>query len=441
MSRKKTVGRLESVTLPALSLTNIQAKIDTGADSSSLHCESLSFCKEDKSVQFTVETNDKELKTFTYPVSKMKWVKSSNGIKEYRFYIKTELEIRDQIYRIEVSLTDRSQMKYQMLIGRQFLHNKFLVDVSLAEHSEHEKIKIGILSMGENLYSTQRLFEAARQKGWDVEIINYLKCFTTIENNNLKIFYNGRELSGFDAIIPRIGASQTFFGTAVVRQFELMNVYPLNSSMSITRSRDKLRSQQIFAKHGIDMPKSVFASKVEDVDKIIDEVGGAPLIIKMIEGTQGMGVVLSETKKAAKSVLEAFYNLKVNLLVQEYIAEAGGADIRAFVVGGRVVAAIKRQGNEEDFRSNIHRGGSASGIKLTNEEKKLAIKAARVMGLEVAGVDMIQSKRGPLVLEVNSSPGLEGIEKYSGKDVAKAIMDYLETQIEQTFRKKDILGL
>jgi ribosomal protein S6--L-glutamate ligase len=299
---------------------------------------------------------------------------------------------------------------------------------------------VAILSLGPELYSTKRLYEAAKAKGWDVEVINYLHCYATIEKDNLSIHYNGRNLNDVDAIIPRIGASRTFFGTAVVRQFELMNAMSVNSSLAISRSRDKLRSHQILAKHGLNMPRTIYASKVGDVDDLIQSIGGAPLIIKMLEGTQGVGVVLAETHKAAKSVLEAFYGLKVNLLVQEFIEEAKGADIRAFVVGGKVVGAMKRQGAEGDFRSNIHRGGSAQAIKLSKEERNLAVQAAKVMGLDVAGVDMLQSERGPLLMEVNSSPGLEGIENFTGIDIAGKIMDFIEKQMQTKSTKKDTIG-
>jgi ribosomal protein S6--L-glutamate ligase len=441
---KKTVGRFEKIDLPDLELFNLDAKIDTGADTSSLHCSCIEVNETTKTVRFNLldETHpDYDKKNIEMPVKRMKWVKSSNGQKEYRVYIQTKIVILDTTYNIELSLADRSKMSSPMLIGRRFLHNRFLVDVSKIGSENGKSIKLAILSKGPNLYSTKRLYEAAKQKGWEVEVINYVKCNTTIENENLKIFYNDRELTEIDAIIPRIGASYTFFGAAIVRQFELMDVFSANSSISITRARDKLRCHQILAKHGVGMPKTVFATKVEDVSTIIEQVGGAPLIIKMLEGTQGVGVVLSETKKAAQSVLEAFYGLKVNLLVQEFIEEAKGADLRAFVIDGKVVAAIKRQGLESDFRSNIHRGGSAKQIKLSKEERDLAVKAAKVMGLGIAGVDMLQSARGPLVMEVNASPGLEGIEKATGIDIAGKIMDYIEKQLQKTKRMTDKVGV
>jgi ribosomal protein S6--L-glutamate ligase len=443
MSIKKTVGRFEKVDLPELGLFSMDAKIDTGADGSSIHCHNIELDKGKKTVTFNLldpshlDYNEKKI---TMPVHRMRWVTSSTGHREYRVYIKSSIVVLGESYEIELSLTDRTTMKFPMLLGRKFLHNRFLVDVSKQGAGQEGRVKIGILSLAPNLYSTKRLYEAAKKRGWEVEIINYLNCTTSIERENLTVRFNGRELNDLDAIIPRIGASRTFFGTAVVRQFELMNVFACNSSMAITRSRDKLRSHQILAKHGIDMPRTLFAAKVDDVDEIIRNVGGTPLVIKMLEGTQGIGVVLAETQNAAKSVLEAFYGLKINLLVQEYIEEAKGADIRVLVVGGKVVAAMKRQGLEGEFRSNIHRGGSAKPIKLSREEKSLAIKAAKVTGLAVAGVDMLQSARGPLLMEVNSSPGLEGIEKATGIDVADKIMDYIEQGLQKTVRTSDRIG-
>jgi ribosomal protein S6--L-glutamate ligase len=267
-------------------------------------------------------------------------------------------------------------------------------------------MKIGILSRNANLYSTKRLFEAAKQRGHEAVVIDHLKCSLAAEIGKGTVLYKGESLDDVDCIIPRIGASVTFYGTAVVRQFEIMGTTTLNSSLSIVRSRDKLRSIQIFSTHNVGIPKTVFANHPKEIDMLIKQVGGTPLIIKLLEGTQGIGVVLAETKKAAKSVIEAFYGLKQNILIQEFIAEAGGADIRAFVVNGKVIGAMKRQGADGDFRSNIHRGGSATKVKLSKAEREIALMATKAMGLSVAGVDMLQSSRGPLVLEVNSSPGL-----------------------------------
>ncbi len=287
-------------------------------------------------------------------------------------------------------------------------------------------MKIAVLSQDAKLYSTQRLLEAAKQRGHQAQVVNYLRCYMNITSRRPSIIYQGEPLADFDAIIPRIGASRTFYGTAVVRQFEIMGVFTANESQAISRSRDKLRCLQILAREGIGLPVTGFAHATEDIDGLIEMVGGTPLVIKLLEGTQGIGVVLAETPQAAKSVIEAFRGLQANILVQEFIKEARGADLRCFVIGGKVVAAMKRQGAEGEFRSNLHRGGSAQQVKLTPEERSTAVRSAKAMGLRVAGVDMLQSNHGPVVMEVNSSPGLEGIEKYTELDVAGKIIEYLE---------------
>lgn len=287
-------------------------------------------------------------------------------------------------------------------------------------------MKIGILSRKSSLYSTRRLVEAAKQRSHEVQVIDTLRCYMNIATHRPQIHYRGQPLEGFDAVIPRIGASITFYGTAVLRQFEMMGVFPLNESVAISRSRDKLRSLQLLARKGIGLPVTGFAHSPDDIEDLIKMVGGAPLVIKLLEGTQGIGVVLTETQKAAESVIEAFLGLKTNILVQEYIREAGGADIRCLVIGEKVVASMKRQAKEGEFRSNLHRGGSASLIKITPEERSTAVRAARVMGLNVAGVDVLRSNHGPVVMEVNSSPGLQGIEAATGKDVAGTIIEFIE---------------
>ncbi len=290
-------------------------------------------------------------------------------------------------------------------------------------------MNIKIISRNSNLYSTKRLMEAARERDHTIEVIDPLKCNLIIEKKHPSIFYKSNMLEGTDAVIPRIGASVTFFGTAVVRQFEMMGVFTTTESQALVRSRDKLRSLQILSRARLGMPKTVFTNYSKNVGEVIDHVGGAPLIIKLLEGTQGLGVVLAETKNAAESVIEAFNGLQARVIIQEFIKEAGGADIRVLVVDGHVVGAMKRQGKEGEFRSNLHRGGTASIIELTDEEENAAIKAAKVMGLGVAGVDLLQSSRGPLILEVNSSPGLEGIERATGKDIAKTIIRYIERNV------------
>lgn len=299
-------------------------------------------------------------------------------------------------------------------------------------------MKIAILSRGSDLYSTKSLEDAARKRGHEVEIIDYTKCLVVVEKGKPKVYYQGHSLEGIDAIIPRIGASMTMFGTSVVRQFEMRKTITTAKSIAIEMSRDKLETLQMFSKLNIGIPKTVFAQfpKKDDIESLIKQVGGVPLVIKLLEGTQGLGVVMVETKSAAKSVIEAFSSLKANILVQEFIKESSGTDIRAIVVNGKIVAAMKRKGAEGEFRANLHQGGSAEPITLDSKQRSLAVKAAKTLGLGVAGVDMLLSNRGPLVLEVNSSPGLEGIETTTNIDVAGAIIEYLENRYDRKLKRK-----
>ncbi|MGV3612376.1 MAG: 30S ribosomal protein S6--L-glutamate ligase [Fluviicola sp.] len=292
-------------------------------------------------------------------------------------------------------------------------------------------MKIAILSRNPQLYSTRRLVEAAEKHGHEAHVVDHLRCNIEIEQKGPSLYYGSEYLEGFDAVIPRVGASVTFYGTAVVRQFEMMNVFSVNSSRGIVHSRDKLRCLQVLSKEGIGLPKTVFTNYSRNVEHVVESAGGAPVVLKLLEGTQGLGVVLAENQNAAQSVLEAFNGLKARVIVQEFIKEAGGADIRAFVVDGEVVGAMKRQGKEGEFRSNLHRGGTATILQLTEEEKRTAIKAAEAVGLGVAGVDLLQSSRGPLVLEVNSSPGLEGIERATGVDIAGKIIAFIEKSVKK----------
>ena len=287
-------------------------------------------------------------------------------------------------------------------------------------------MRIAILSRNPSLYSTKRLVEAAKERDHKVDVLNTLKCYMDIAAHRPSVHYRGKEIEPYDAVIPRIGASVTFYGAAVLRQFEMMGAYPLNESVAITRSRDKLRSMQILARAGIGLPLTGFANSPDDTKDLIKLVGGPPLVVKLLQGTQGKGVVLAETQKAAESLIDAFRNLNANFLVQEFIKEAGGADIRCLVVDTKVVAAMKRQAKDGEFRSNLHRGGTASLIRLTPEERSTAVRAAKKMGLNVAGVDLLRSNHGPVVLEVNSSPGLEGIETATGKDIADLIIKFIE---------------
>ncbi|HKI74474.1 MAG TPA: 30S ribosomal protein S6--L-glutamate ligase [Pseudomonadales bacterium] len=292
-------------------------------------------------------------------------------------------------------------------------------------------MKIALLSRNRQLYSTRRLVEAAEARGHDVRVLDVLRCYMNVTSHRPSIHYRGEELELFDAVVPRIGASVTSYGTSVLRQFEMMGTYPLNESVAIARSRDKLRALQLLSRRGIGLPVTGFANKPDDIQDLIKMVGGAPLVIKLLQGTQGIGVVLAETRKAAESVIESFLGLNASVLVQEYIREAGGADIRCLVVGDKVVASMKRQAREGEFRSNIQRGGTASLIKITPEERSTAVRAAHTMGLNVCGVDILRSNHGPVVMEVNSSPGLEGIEKTTGKDIAGLVIDFLEKHKKQ----------
>jgi ribosomal protein S6--L-glutamate ligase len=287
-------------------------------------------------------------------------------------------------------------------------------------------MKIAMLARNPELYTHKRLKAAAEERGHTLDIINTLRCYMNIASRRPEVYYNGEKLVGYDAIIPRIGASVTFYGMAVLRQFEMQGVYPLNESVAIGRSRDKLRSMQLLARDGIGLPVTTFAHDPKQTEEVLELAGGAPVVIKLLEGTQGIGVVLADTKRSAKSVVEAFRGAGVNILLQEFIKEAGGTDIRAIVVGGKVVAAMKRTGAEGDFRSNLHRGGSAELIKLSPEERSTAIRSAKSMGLNVCGVDMLRANHGPVVMEVNSSPGLEGVEKATGLDIAGKIIEYIE---------------
>ncbi|WP_299786126.1 30S ribosomal protein S6--L-glutamate ligase [uncultured Marivita sp.] len=287
-------------------------------------------------------------------------------------------------------------------------------------------MKIALLARNPDLYSHKRLVEAAEQRGHEIDIINTLRCYMNIASRRPEIYYNGEKLEGYDAVIPRIGASVTFYGTAVLRQFEMMGVYPLNESVGIGRSRDKLRSMQLLARDGVGLPVTTFAHDPKQTEEVLKLAGNAPLVIKLLEGTQGLGVVLADTDRSAKSVVEAFRATGTNILIQEFIKEAGGTDIRAIVIGGKVIAAMKRTGAEGEFRSNLHRGGSAQVIKLSPEERSTAVRAAKSMGLNACGVDMLRANHGAVVMEVNSSPGLEGVEKATGLDVAGKMIEFLE---------------
>jgi ribosomal protein S6--L-glutamate ligase len=412
-NNKFIVGWREVAALPDLGVDDIHVKIDTGARSSCLHTFKIEeFTQNDELwVKFwlhPIHNNTDIEQVCMAKVADKRVVRNSGGDEQLRYFIVSTIDFNGQRWPIEISLTSRDNMAFRMLLGRTSMHGRIIVDPD------------------QSLYSTSRLIEAAEQRGHEIKVIDALRCYMNINSQKPSIHFKGEDLVDFDAVIPRIGASVTFYGTAVLRQFEMMGVYAVNESIAISRSRDKLRSMQLLSRKCIGMPVTGFASKPDDVKDLLDMVGGAPVVIKLLEGTQGIGVVLAETRKAAESVIEAFMGLKANIMVQEYIKEAGGADIRCFVIGDKVIAAMKRQGAEGEFRSNLHRGGSAALVKITPEERKTAVAAAKIMGLSVAGVDLLRSERGPLVMEVNSSPGLEGIEKATGKDIAGMIIEYIE---------------
>ena len=457
-----TIGRAENIDLPDLKVFDVPAKVDTGAESSSLWASEI---KENANgLEFVLFARGSKYYTgekFTVKASNYSLTRVANsfGHSETRYKVKLKAVLHERKIRATFTLSDRSQMVYPILIGRRLLHGKFLVNVSDGSPLKYEeeartsqleremvaerpaargKLRIAILSKGPGNYSTQRLKEEALKHGHEVRIINYAKCYVTLESGKPVVRYRGESLHDIDVVIPRIAANLTSYGSSMVRQFEMQNVFTTTTSIAIVRSRDKLRSTQLLAKAGIGIPKTVFARETADLDDVLDQVGGAPVIIKVARGTHGNGVVLAETKKAAKAVMQAFYVEGVSFIVQEFVAESAGTDIRAFVVNGKVVASMQRQSLDDDFRSNLHQGGEGTVIKLTDEERRTAIKAAKAMGLPICGVDMMRSDRGPLVLEVNSSPGF-GIEKVTGRNVAEKIIEYVE-QSAKSGRRKDKIG-
>jgi len=457
------IGRAENIDLRDFGLVNLPAKVDTGADLSSLWVSSIS--EDETGLHFVLFGPESPYYTgivqhFTKPDYAITRVANSFGQKELRYKVKLRITVKSRNVRATFTLSDRSLKTYPILLGRRLLRGKFLVDVAddnPLKEVERQKaallqqrlrptftkstkagMNIAILSKGPGNYSTRRLKEEALRRGHDVRVVNYAKCYVTLESGKPVVRYEGESLQDIDVVIPRIASDLTSYGASIVRQFEMQNVFTTTTSIALVRSRDKLRSTQLLAKVGVGIPKTVFGRETADVDDILDQVGGAPVIIKVARGTHGNGVVLAETKKAAKAVMQAFYVEGVSFIVQEYIAESAGTDIRAFVVNGKVVASMKRQSLDDDFRSNLHQGGEGSIVKLTDEERRTAQKAAKAMGLPICGVDMMRSGRGPLVLEVNSSPGF-GIEKVTGHNVAEKIIEYVE-QHAKSGRRKDKVG-
>lgn len=445
--KELVLGWEEWIGLPKLGLPAVKAKVDTGAKTSSIHAFMIEpYGRRDRPrVRFGVHPVPERPDITVFCSAELvgqRVVTSSNGESEMRYIISTPVTVGDQTWDIEISLTNRESMQYRMLFGRTALKENIILDPNqsfvLGElspklydqmpkvKSARKNLKIGILTREPDNYSSKRLAEAAEVRNHMVEFIDTTNCYMNITSHRPSIHLEGRSLEGFDAIIPRIGSSITFYGMAVVRQFEAMGVYSLNTAAAIGASRDKLYAHQLLARAGIGMPNTGFARSPKATDELIKFVGGAPLVLKLLEGTQGKGVVLTETKKAAESVIGAFQGLKANILVQEFIKEAMGIDIRCFVIGNKVVGGMMRQGKEGEFRANLHQGGKALSVKLTKEERAIAVKAARVLGLSNAGVDLLRSANGPKVLEVNSSPGLEGIEKVTKKDIAGQLIEFIE---------------
>jgi ribosomal protein S6--L-glutamate ligase len=455
LQNKIILGCEEWCSFPELGIPTIKARVDSGAKTSALHAINIApFVKDEQNwVRFDINPIQNNVKTIIHCEARLvdkRVVKSSSGYREHRYVIQTSLDIGNSKWLIEMTLTNRDSMGFRMLLGREAMSGRVLVDPeqkyllgqptvdSLKEvYKNSEKassgLRIGLLASNPELYSNKRIMEAGEMRGHEMHFLNIKECYMKLDAQNPEIHYRGGIiLNKFDAIIPRIRPSITFYGCALTRQFEALNVYCLNSAAAITQSRDKLFSLQLLLQSGIDIPTTGFANSPLDTNDLIKMVGGPPLIVKLLEGTQGKGVVLAETKKAAESVINAFKSLNANILVQEFIKEADGKDLRLFVVDGKVVATIQREAMAGEFRANIHLGGTASIIKPTAEEKKIAIRAAKAMDLRVAGVDIIRSSKGPLLLEVNSSPGLEGIEGATNKDIAGEMI----IAIEKNFKLK-----
>ena len=449
LQSKIILGSEEWCSLPELGIPSINARVDSGAKTSALHAINIApFIKDGQNwVKFDINPIQNNVKTIIHcesPLVDKRVVKSSSGYREQRYVIQTSLEIGNSKWVIEMTLTNRDSMGFRMLLGREAMSGRVLVDPEqqyLLGQTTTDNLKevyknavktssglrIGLLASNPELYSNKRIMEAGEMRGHEMHFLNIKECYMKLDAKTPEIHYRGGIiLNQFDAIIPRIRPSITFYGCALTRQFEALNVFCLNSSTAITQSRDKLFSLQLLLQSGIDIPTTGFANSPLDTNDLITMVGGPPLIVKLLEGTQGKGVVLAETKKAAESVINAFKSLNANILVQEFIKEASGKDLRLFVVDGKVVATIQREAMPGEFRANIHLGGTATVIKPTSEEKKIAIRAAKAMDLKVSGVDIIRSSKGPLLLEVNSSPGLEGIEGATNKDIAGEMIIAIE---------------
>ena len=454
MDNSLVFGWEEWVSLPKLGLPAIKAKIDTGARTSSLHAFDIETfgSNQNPHVRFMVHPVPGRTDLVipcSAPIVDRREITSSNGESELRYVIETEFSVNGRAWSIEITLTNRLGMTMHMLVGRQALLPEITINASerycqpelnydlyhstkaMRASAVRRALRVAILSR-ENNYTNDRLIAAGEARGHTVEKIDTNRCYMAINAMSPEVHYDGARLPRFDAVIPRIGSSITPYGTSVVRQFETIGTYCLNGSQGITASRDKLHSHQLLARHKIGMPNTAFANSPKDTDSLINLVGTAPLIVKLLESTQGKGVVLAETKKAAQSVISAFRGLKANFLVQDFVKEANGEDIRCFVLDGKVVAAMKRSAAAGDFRSNLHQGGQASIVRISKEERETAIRAVKAFGLRMAGVDLLRSNDGPKVLEVNSSPGLEGIEKATDKNIAGMIYDHIENYVRPT---------
>ncbi|GHA42834.1 alpha-L-glutamate ligase [Amylibacter ulvae] len=444
------LGWEEWLALPDLGLPALKAKIDTGARTSALHAFNIEpFGTASKPrVRFVIQPipgrDDLEV-ICSADVIDRRDVTSSNGESELRYVVRTNMQIGDHKRPIEITLTDRANMAYRMLLGRQALGDDIVVNPSesfiqpklsydLYKSSQRpaaakRPLRIAILTREPDNYSTGRLIEEGERRDHVVETIDTSRCYMNIRTLAPEIHYDGKKLPHYDAVIPRIGASITAYGTAVVRQFETIGTYCVNGSEAITASRDKLYAHQLLARYKIGMPTTAFASSPKDTKNLVTLAGSTPLIVKLLESTQGKGVVLAETPKAAESVISAFRGLKADFLVQHFVKEAAGEDVRCMVIGGKVVSSIKRTAAAGEFRSNLHQGGTAAKVKITKEERETAVRAAKAMGLNFAGVDLLRSHDGPKVLEVNSSPGLEGMEKASKLNVAGKVYDHIEKSV------------
>lgn len=455
MNQLKVVGNQEWCRFNHLGIPAIKARIDSGAKTSSIQATDITPYKKNREnwVRFNIQPLTENRSISIECEAKVvgnRIVKSSSGIPEKRYVIKSYVTMGDDSWEIELTLADRDNMEFKMLLGRQAMENRMIVNPSdefvLGKISPEEidhmyksfvltksGLKIAVLASNPELYSNKRLMEAGRARGHEMVFLNVQQCYMKLDTATPEIRYRGGNvINDFDAVIPRIKTSMTFYGCALLRMFKTLGTYCLNDAESISSSRDKLFSSQLFSKNDIHIPTTGFAKSPLDTKDLIHMVGGAPLIIKLLESTQGKGVVLAETNKAAESVINAFKSLNANILVQEFIREANGKDLRCFVVDGKVVAAIERTAAKGEFRANIHQGGSASIVKISPEEKKLALKSAKILNLPVAGVDLIRSNKGPLLLEVNSSPGLEGIENATGKDIAGTIIQAIEKRLKHT---------